>query len=571
MFSGFRKIIDENSKEPVSIYLEYLDRSRFNAPAFTEELHRYLAAKYRDRPIGVIVAFGTQSLGFIAPLQETLWPDVPIVFGQVDEASYRSMRLPPNTTGDVLQFNISDMLAAARAAAPDTRNIAIVGDAFANQTAFRYFKDQIPEVAKQYNVIDLTGLPMVELMQRVASLPEATVIIYTAIYSDGRGTYFSPAYAIKTIAEKANRPTIIAVETYIGSGAVGGYVMVAGPIGEESARLTLRILGGEDAGAIPVTNADAVRPIFDWRAMQRWGVNASALPPGSEIRFRPETNYSRIVSQVTAVIGACVLACVIAYSIYEHRKRRHAEDAARQRMSELALVNRQATAGEMSAAIAHELNQPLGSILNNAEAAELILSSGTPDMQQLKELLDAIRRSDQRASGIIRQLRALVSKSKVHFSRIDLKMVANEALEIARIQTDARDVTLHRALTSGELPVLGDSIQLQQVILNLILNAIDAVRECPVASRDIVISASLSEGRFAEVSVSDTGPGLSPESIERVFQPFFSTKENGMGVGLSLCRTIIEAHEGVIWAANGMTGGAVFRFRLSLQKGRHLS
>jgi signal transduction histidine kinase len=558
-------VIDKEAREPVSIYLEYLDRSRFNAPAYQEELRRHLQTKYSDRPIGVIIGFGVSTLEFISPLRAAAWPDIPLVFGQVDEASYGRLTLPPNSTGHVIRLELSDMVAAARAVVPGLKNIAIVGDALVGQTAFRHFKDQLPEVAKEFSIIDLMGLPMSELQERVAALPEATAILYTAIYSDGRGTYFPPAEALKHFADRANRPIVIPVEANLGSGAVGGYLMAAPPIGTAAARLALRVLEGQDAGTIPVTKVDVVRPIFDWRQLKRWNVSESTLPPGSEIRYRPADFVETYASKAAVASAALLFIVVVTFSILEHRKRRFAEEASWQRMSELTLVNRQATVGEMSAAIAHELGQPLGCILNNAEAAELILKSNAPDVMELRELLADIRKSDYRASEIIRQLRALMSKTKSKFGEVDLNTVVREALEIAEIQAHANDITLHASLAPSELPVVGDPIQLQQVFLNLVINGIDAVNGSPRGRRDIVISTAPADDYFVEASVSDSGPGISKENLDRIFNPFFSTKESGMGVGLSLCRTIVEAHNGEIWVGNGMAGGAVFRLRLPLK------
>jgi signal transduction histidine kinase len=216
----------------------------------------------------------------------------------------------------------------------------------------------------------------------------------------------------------------------------------------------------------------------------------------------------------------------------------------------------------MSAAIAHELNQPLGSILNYTEAADLILNSNAPNTIELREILQDIRNSDRRATEIIRQLRALMSKHTSNFSRVDLNRIAREAMDIARIQANARGVTLHAALAAGEIEVVGDTVQLQQVFLNLIFNGIDAVSGRSSGGRDIVVSTSLASEELAAVSVSDSGPGISNENLEHIFDPFFTTKDTGMGVGLSLCRTIVEAHNGSIWGGNGLTGGAVFRFCL---------
>jgi len=140
---------------------------------------------------------------------------------------------------------------------------------------------------------------------------------------------------------------------------------------------------------------------------------------------------------------------------------------------------------------------------------------------------------------------------------------------IARIQANAKGVTLHAAFAPEDIEVVGDTIQLQQVVLNLIFNGIDAVSARPEALRNIVVSTSLTSNGFGELSISDSGAGIAKENLDRIFEPFFTTKDDGMGVGLSLCRTIIEAHNGSIWGGNGLAGGAVFRFCLPLANGGH--
>jgi signal transduction histidine kinase len=568
MFGALRSVIDNEAREPVSLYLEYLDRSRFTSPAYQDEQRRHLEAKYRDRPLGAIVGFGGGTLPFAVSLKESAFPNIPLVFGQVDETTYRALPPERNMTGHIVRLELLDMVAIARAAVPGLKNIALVGDALDQQPVFRHFLESIPQVAKEFTLIDLTGLPMSELQQRVATLPEATAILYTAIYSDGRGTYYPPADALKLFAGKANRPIIIAVETNLGSGALGGYLLAAEPIGAAAAQLALRILDGEDPNTIPVTKLDAVKPVFDWRQMERWNVSLSALPPNSETRFRPDGKHAQKYMQLGAASFAiAVLVGLVTLAFYEHTRRRHAETATRERISELAVMSRQATAGEMSAAIAHELNQPLGSILNNTETAELLLNSNAPNTIQLRELLQDIRHSDQRATEIIRQLRALTSKQTSNFIRLDLNEIAEEAIGIARIQANSKGVTLHASFAPQKIEVVGDTIQLQQVVLNLIFNGIDALNGRPHGLRDVVVSTSLASNGLGEVSVSDSGSGIPTEDLERIFNAFFTTKDNGMGVGLSLCRTIIEAHKGSIWGGNGLAGGAVFRFCLPVANG----
>jgi signal transduction histidine kinase len=236
---------------------------------------------------------------------------------------------------------------------------------------------------------------------------------------------------------------------------------------------------------------------------------------------------------------------------------------ARQRSAELAHINRYSMAGELTASIAHEINQPLGSILANIEAAQLLIRSSTPDMNEIKEILADIRRDDERASEVIQRLRSLLKKAPFELRNIDLNQSARETVEFLSALAIARRVVLDSAISSVPLPIRGDRIQLQQVIVNLVVNAMDAMSHAPSEGRKITIHTARNEN-CAEISVTDAGPGIQLPDLEDVFEPFFSTKPQGMGMGLSIARTIVEAHNGRIWAENQARSGAVFRIQLPL-------
>ena len=231
-------------------------------------------------------------------------------------------------------------------------------------------------------------------------------------------------------------------------------------------------------------------------------------------------------------------------------------------MAELARVIRFSTAGELTASIAHEINQPLGSILTNAETAQAILKSPSPDMAELNEIVDDIVRDDRRASEVIRRMRSLLKKAPFELKSLDLNDIARETIEFLSTLA-SRKIELVSVITPSALPILGDRIQLQQVILNLVVNGIDAMKDTPSENRVISIRTSRVEN-FAQLSVSDRGPGIPEDKLKEVFEPFFTSKAEGMGMGLSIARTIIEAHHGLISAKNRDHGGASFRIRLPL-------
>jgi C4-dicarboxylate-specific signal transduction histidine kinase len=298
--------------------------------------------------------------------------------------------------------------------------------------------------------------------------------------------------------------------------------------------------------------------------MQRWGISESNLPAGSTVYFREPTAWDRYSWQI-ALIAAIVLVQtgLISILLREHRRRQLAEVQSRQRMAELAHVNRFSTAGELTASIAHEINQPLGSILTNAETAQEILKSPSPDIAELNEIVVDILRDDRRASEVIRRMRSLLTKAPFELKSLDLNDVARETVEFLSALAIARKVELISLITQNKLPILGDRIQLQQVILNLVVNGIDAMKDAPTENRIISVRTSRIE-KFAELSVSDLGPGIPEDKLKEVFEPFFTSKAEGMGMGLSIARTIIEAHNGLISAKNRDHGGASFRIRLPL-------
>src|SRR5260221_11926646 len=210
------------------------------------------------------------------------------------------------------------------------------------------------------------------------------------------------------MAEWANRPVVVTASSYLNKGAIGGYIVQSNAIGQQAGRMALRILAGESASDIPVAKVPS-QLIFEWPALQRWKISESRLPPGSEILFREPTVWERYSWQIALITAVILLqAGLISALLREHRRRKFSEVQSRQRMAELAHVNRFSTAGELTASIAHEINQPLGSILTNAETADAILKSPTPDIAELKDIVDILQ--DDRRAGSATKFRRYGSR-----------------------------------------------------------------------------------------------------------------------------------------------------------------
>jgi C4-dicarboxylate-specific signal transduction histidine kinase len=230
--------------------------------------------------------------------------------------------------------------------------------------------------------------------------------------------------------------------------------------------------------------------------------------------------------------------------------------------TELAHIARVSTMGELAASLAHELNQPLGAILANAETAEFLLEQDTLALEEMRPVVTAIRKDGERAGEVIRRMRGLFGKHELKLELLDLNSLVHDVRQLVSRDLALRGISLSVALAPGLPEISGDRTHLQQVVLNLIVNAMDALAGQPREKRHIRVSTCPTTDCQVEMAVTDSGPGIEPDTLPRVFQPFYTTKPDGMGMGLSIARTIIDAHCGRIWAENITTGGAAFRVAL---------
>jgi C4-dicarboxylate-specific signal transduction histidine kinase len=230
--------------------------------------------------------------------------------------------------------------------------------------------------------------------------------------------------------------------------------------------------------------------------------------------------------------------------------------------TELAHVTRVMTVGELTASIAHELNQPLAAIVTNSNACLRWLGGAQPNLDEARKAVDRIIKDSYRASDVISRVRALVKKTPARNDLVDLNEVIVEVLALAQNQARRAGVVLKRELATDLPRVRGDRVQLQQVILNLVINGLEAIANNKNGERELSISSGIDDSKDMTIAVRDTGEGLDPANLERVFDAFFTTKADGMGMGLAISRTIIESHGGRLWATPNSPRGAIFQFTL---------
>ena len=241
---------------------------------------------------------------------------------------------------------------------------------------------------------------------------------------------------------------------------------------------------------------------------------------------------------------------------------RESEGRNREMEMELAHANRVATMGQLTASIAHEVKQPIAAAVSNAQAALLWLDRQPPDLEEVRQALASIVKDGMRAGDVVGHIRDLIKKAPPREDRLEINAAIREVIELTRGETGKNGVAVQAELADGLPLIRGDRVQLQQVMLNLIINAVEAMTGMSEGPRELLISTAKSETGGVRVAMRDSGPGLAPADLERLFTAFYTTKPKGLGLGLSICRSIVEAHGGRLWASANAPRGAVFQFAL---------
>jgi signal transduction histidine kinase len=552
--------MDQKLRTGFTLHPEFLD-SGVSRPTYDTTASAYIGDKHRTHRISAIVAIGANATRFALQLRQERWPDVPIVYVSFEDGPDSAER-EPNTTGVIAQRRFENLVKAARIAVPGFARLALVGSPIEMQPYRQHYVREIPQFSNEFEVFDLTGLPFKQTKLEISQLPADSVIAYLPIYADPSGSIHNPREALHALSSAANRPIVVDSENLVG--AAGGAVLSASGIGREVAAQLMRVLNGEQIGSIPIERGSYAELQFDARQMLRWNISERALPPDAAIRFREIGTWERYHwEMITAVAALLAESGIIAALLYERRRRRSAETESRQHLLEVTQMDRALTAGTMSSSIAHELNQPLTAIMANSEAALMLLDADPVDRKELKQIVEDIRRDDQRAADIIEHLRMLLRHSEITSQDMDLTSVLKEMLPLIESQAEESATKVKADISDESLHVRADSVHVQQVILNLAINAMQAMQDCPANSRRLELRLDRT-GSEAVVAISDTGSGIPNDKIQTIFNPFMTTKPEGTGLGLSIARTIIHTYGGKIWLDSNTKHGATFKFSLRL-------
>lgn len=555
--------------ERIDYFAEYLESDRFPDEDATLAFRDYIRQKYRGHRIDVVIAVTDVAMQFVLRYRADLFPDAPIVFAGVAAPDASVRNAGPGTTGIVNGGGYAETLRLALKLHPSTRHVFYVAEA--SDPALRgLMRAQLSAVAEGVAVTDINETSMSHLIAAIKAVPRDSVILFIRYSQDDAGNVLFPSQVASIVAQASPVPVYGVAESYLGSGVVGGVVFSAHQIGIRLGTMAHQILDGTRPQDIPIERASAV-PTFDWRQLRRWGISETSLPSNSVVQFREVSAWVQYKTTIIVTISVLVMQSLLIAGLMVERRRRHqAEIESRRHMTAMAHLDRRAAMGELATSLAHELNQPLNAILQNAGVAQMMLNTHPlpSPLTEMAEIITDIRNDDIRASEVIRRMRALLQKHELEALRVDLNELARDTIAVVLPDAKSRSIQLDTDLVGGLPSVMGDRVHLQQVLLNLMMNAVDAVASLPPERRRVRVWSSQNDGQV-RLAVSDTGVGIPVHRLAEIFEPFYTTKRqgSGMGMGLAIARSIVEAHHGRMEAENNAEGGATVWFSVPATHG----
>ena len=561
----FREDLTRQSPNAIDLYEASLEMARLAQPTEEAPLVDYIRALFAGRDLDLVVAVGAPAARFFQKYRPQFFPSTPLLIVAADQRTFSQAVLTSNDAAVPSTLDLPKLVENILQVLPDTNNIAfVIGASPLERFWVEGMRQAFQPFAGRVTFEWFNELSQDEMVRRAATMPSRSALFYASVRVDAAGIPNEQDRVLTRLREAANAPMFSYLDSNFRQGIVGGPVLSTQELGRRAAEVAVRILNGERPGDIKTPPVGLGAPVYDWRELQRWNISEARLPPGSVVQFRGSSAWERYRWQLTGVLLALLLqSAMIGWLLTERYGRRRAELESRRRSLEVMHLNRTAEIGALSASFAHEVSQPLVAVELNAERAEHLLRADRPEVGKLNEVVTNIRQANNLAMDVIKNLRNLL-KRKSDIRTCDLNAVIADAVQLLSPEATRRNIDLRVTGTQRDLLVRADPVHLQQVILNLTTNSMDAMSDTPQDARKITLRTAFAGQSAVEVSLSDSGTGIPEDKLAEIFETFYTTKAQGTGLGLSVARTIVETYEGKIVAENLVGGGAVFRFTLPL-------
>ena len=569
LLENFKNTLREKYSGQYKLFVEYLEVTKFPGLSYQQYLLDQYNKKYSNTKIDLLVCVGPQIIPILEKFAEPQITSAPTISLDLFNPYNDSIKysLNPNTLEVLVNINVKRNFELAFSLFPNYKSVYIItGSAKIDLFFSKMVLDAAEEFRDSHKIIELVGLSMDSILNEASKISRESIIILPTITLDASNVSYTTMEATRLVSSKTSAPIFVLLDTPFDDGAFGGYVLSFKNVGIEAGNAAIKILNGESANSIRVNKSNLNQYVFDWRQLKRFKLeNSSKIPPGSVIINQDfdfwDNNKWFIVSGISFLILQTIL---IVNLIKLNRKQKLITNQlieSENKYRNLVREDRILRMGELIASLSHELNQPLTAILNNAQAGALFVEGNKATPELLKEIFDNVIRDDKRAAEVISSVRGMMKLEKREKEIVNINDLINDVITIFRSEALKQKITLKIDLTDKPVHILGDQIQIQQVLLNFLFNSAIAMNENE--SKLIIISKIVDKDEVT-ISVRDFGPGINTEIMDKIFNPFVTSRKEGLGIGLAVCRSIIEDHQGKVWAENMVDGGAKFSFRLGI-------
>jgi signal transduction histidine kinase len=575
ILDGIKNILSKNYGASNNLIIEYLDIDRTDDEDYSRSIIDIYNIKFRTIKIDLLITVGPRLNPILIKYGLEALNTSPVIDIDIDGMPGRipASGFPNQNRSEILiKFRMDESLKSCFSLFPGYKNVIIISGSSGFDNFFTsLIKKSETVFDKDHNFKYISGISIDSTIQLVKRIPEESIVIVPSFFADVNNTPFLTPEVISFISANCKAPVFPVTDSFIERNeGIGGYVFSYMNLGKEAGRVATEILNGKSANDIAVNETGFYQNIYNWPELKKWHLlHSKAIPKGSIIFNEKISFIARHKYYSLGVILFLISQTIII--IYLVRMNRRQKKISMEMHEteimhhELIRTDRMAKMTELTASLSHELNQPLAAILYSAQAGKRFLQKDILDNSQANEIFDNIIEDDKRAGKIISSVRNIMKPEIKDHEKIELVGLIQETKDL--IQAEAIRKSINIDFKSNPFPVyiMGDKIQLQQVLMNLIRNSFNAMEENGSEIKKIDISMNLNKEEVT-VSVMDSGPGIDPGILEKLFKPFVTTRKDGSGIGLALSRSIMERHNGKIWGENIDGGGAAFSFRLKILK-----
>lgn len=574
MLDGIRQKLDEEYGESYYLHTEYLEIERYPKGEYPKERFALYNSKYEQLKLDLLICVGIDIVSTLKNHASSQILNLPTVSIDIDLSGSginKNLVLNNKTTLLGLRLNIRRTIDDALILFPGTSSIYFLCGIARTDSVFKYLSQKEAERLKgTKKVVFITNISMDDALRKVRHLPANSLVILSSFTTDSRHVPYFNYESTRLISKAANAPVIAYTDIGFGAGALGGYFLSFEKAGALAGSASIKILKGTDPKTIMFTEEDFYDHAYDWHQLKRWHIeNSSLIPEGSKVLFKEEDFIAlygwQILFVLIFVIFETILIVLLVRANSRQKEFLKQKEEAEILYREMIREERLLRMAELTASLSHELNQPLTAILYSAQAGKRFIESGKLDQAQAKEIFENIIEDDKRAGSIITSVRSLMKSGNREMETFNIHEVIQDTVAIYHSEAIQNKILIKVSQPKKPVFVSGDRIQLQQVLLNLFSNAARAMKDADTVKKIIEINQQPNHGSVT-VTVRDYGTGVSADMKDKLFKPFITDHKNGLGIGLSISRSIIERHGGSIKAENVPGGGAKFSFTLKTIK-----